>query len=57
MLSGEPLNQRQANRALISHQGYTSLNRIQSVVYPTAYGTNENMLICGKALFSDQKSV
>ncbi|KAF9451641.1 Sec63-domain-containing protein [Macrolepiota fuliginosa MF-IS2] len=26
--------------------GYTSLNRIQSIVYPTAYGTNENMLIC-----------
>ncbi|KXN86403.1 Putative helicase mug81 [Leucoagaricus sp. SymC.cos] len=26
--------------------GYTSLNRIQSIVYPTAYGSNENMLIC-----------
>ncbi|TFK43400.1 Sec63 Brl domain-containing protein [Crucibulum laeve] len=26
--------------------GYSSLNRIQSIVYPTAYNTNENMLIC-----------
>ncbi|KAJ3573353.1 hypothetical protein NP233_g2488 [Leucocoprinus birnbaumii] len=26
--------------------GYSSLNRIQSIVYPTAYGSNENMLIC-----------
>ncbi|KAF9469005.1 Sec63 Brl domain-containing protein [Collybia nuda] len=26
--------------------GYTSLNRIQSIVYPTAYGSNENLLIC-----------
>ncbi|KLO19819.1 Sec63-domain-containing protein [Schizopora paradoxa] len=29
-----------------SFPGYASLNRIQSIVYPTAYGTNENMLIC-----------
>lgn len=28
-------------------QGYSSLNRVQSIVYPTAYGSNENMLICG----------
>lgn len=27
-------------------QGYKSLNRLQSVVYPTAYQTNENMLVC-----------
>ncbi|KAF8138604.1 Sec63-domain-containing protein [Boletus edulis] len=27
-----------------SFPGYTSLNRIQSIVYPTAYGSNENML-------------
>ncbi|THV08678.1 Sec63-domain-containing protein [Dendrothele bispora CBS 962.96] len=26
--------------------GYSSLNRIQSIVYPTAYSTNENMLVC-----------
>ncbi|CAK5275707.1 unnamed protein product [Mycena citricolor] len=26
--------------------GYKTLNRIQSIVFPTAYGTNENMLIC-----------
>ncbi|KAK7049628.1 putative steryl acetyl hydrolase mug81 [Paramarasmius palmivorus] len=26
--------------------GYTNLNRIQSIVYPTAYGSNENMLVC-----------
>ncbi|CAG7848419.1 Putative helicase mug81; AltName: Full=Meiotically up-regulated gene 81 protein [Serendipita indica DSM 11827] len=31
-----------------SFPGYTSLNRIQSIVYPTAFKTNENMLICGK---------
>ncbi|EIW61251.1 Sec63-domain-containing protein [Trametes versicolor FP-101664 SS1] len=29
-----------------SFPGYTSLNRIQSIVYPTAYQSNENMLIC-----------
>ncbi|KAG6837982.1 hypothetical protein H0H93_008376 [Arthromyces matolae] len=29
-----------------SFPGYESLNRIQSLVYPTAYGTNENLLIC-----------
>ncbi|KAJ6516016.1 Sec63-domain-containing protein [Mycena sanguinolenta] len=29
-----------------SFPGYTTLNRIQSIVYPTAYGSNENMLIC-----------
>lgn len=29
-----------------SFPGYSSLNRIQSIVYPTAYETNENMLIC-----------
>ncbi|KAJ7368153.1 Sec63 Brl domain-containing protein [Mycena albidolilacea] len=29
-----------------SFPGYESLNRIQSIVYPTAYGSNENMLIC-----------
>ncbi|KAG9002686.1 hypothetical protein FRB94_003721 [Tulasnella sp. JGI-2019a] len=26
--------------------GYASLNRMQSIIYPTAYTTNENMLIC-----------
>ncbi|KAJ7068154.1 Sec63-domain-containing protein [Mycena amicta] len=29
-----------------SFPGYSTLNRIQSIVYPTAYGTNENMLVC-----------
>ncbi|KAI0049650.1 Sec63-domain-containing protein [Auriscalpium vulgare] len=29
-----------------SFPGYKSLNRIQSIVYPTAYGSNENILIC-----------
>ncbi len=28
-------------------QGYTSLNRIQSIIYPVAYRSNENMLVCG----------
>ncbi|OCK96303.1 Sec63-domain-containing protein [Cenococcum geophilum 1.58] len=27
-------------------KGYKSLNRMQSLVYPVAYGTSENMLIC-----------
>ena len=35
----------------LKNQGYTSLNRIQSIVYPTAYGSNENLLICGNQLF------
>ncbi|PFH52850.1 hypothetical protein AMATHDRAFT_1892 [Amanita thiersii Skay4041] len=26
--------------------GYVSLNRMQSIVHPTAYGTNENLLVC-----------
>ncbi|KAL4075963.1 Sec63-domain-containing protein [Scleroderma citrinum] len=31
-----------------SFPGYTHLNRVQSIVYPTAYQSNENMLICGE---------
>lgn len=27
-------------------RNYQTLNRLQSAVYPTAYGTNENMLVC-----------
>lgn len=27
-------------------KGYSSLNRMQSLVYPVAYNTNENMLVC-----------
>lgn len=27
-------------------KGYKSLNRMQSLVYPVAYKTSENMLIC-----------
>ncbi|KAF9426913.1 hypothetical protein BGZ94_005813 [Podila epigama] len=27
-------------------KAYTSLNRIQSIVYPVAYGSNENILMC-----------
>ncbi len=27
-------------------KGYSNLNRVQSLVYPVAYGTNENMLVC-----------
>lgn len=33
--------------APLAFQGYVTLNRIQSIVYPTAYKTNENLLICG----------
>ncbi|KAJ1976814.1 activating signal cointegrator 1 complex subunit 3, partial [Dimargaris xerosporica] len=29
-----------------SQPGYTSLNRVQSIVYPIAYQSNENMLVC-----------
>jgi len=28
-------------------KGYVTLNRMQSIVQPTAMNTNENMLICG----------
>ncbi|KAI0306975.1 Sec63-domain-containing protein [Multifurca ochricompacta] len=28
-----------------SFSGYSSLNRMQSIIYPTAYGSNENMLL------------
>ncbi|KAG0709510.1 Sec63-domain-containing protein [Suillus ampliporus] len=30
-----------------SFPGYSSLNRIQSIIFPTAYGSNENILVCG----------
>jgi antiviral helicase SLH1 len=30
----------------MTFKGYKSLNRMQSLVYPVAYNTNENMLIC-----------
>ena len=30
----------------VAFKGMKSLNRIQSVVYPTAYHTSENMLVC-----------
>lgn len=33
-------------------QAYKSLNRIQSIVYPTAYKTNENMLVAGQSFIS-----
>ncbi|KAG9014090.1 hypothetical protein FRB90_005597 [Tulasnella sp. 427] len=29
-----------------SFPGYTTLNRMQSIIFPTVYGTNENLLIC-----------
>ncbi|KAJ3077291.1 activating signal cointegrator 1 complex subunit [Podochytrium sp. JEL0797] len=29
-----------------AYKGYTSLNRVQSLVYPIAFETNENMLVC-----------
>ena len=27
-------------------QAYKTLNRLQSIVFPVAYNTNENMLVC-----------
>ncbi|KAI9141161.1 Sec63 Brl domain-containing protein [Paraphysoderma sedebokerense] len=32
--------------AQAAFKGYKSLNRVQSIVFPVAYGTNENMLVC-----------
>jgi replicative superfamily II helicase len=29
-----------------AYKGYKSLNRVQSIVYPIAFETNENMLVC-----------
>ncbi|KAI9314045.1 Sec63 Brl domain-containing protein [Dichotomocladium elegans] len=34
------------NLARNAFKAYESLNRIQSIVYPVAYETNENMLVC-----------
>lgn len=30
----------------VAFKGYKSLNRVQSLVYPIAFNTNENMLVC-----------
>lgn len=30
----------------MTFKGYKTLNRMQSLVYPVAYHTSENMLIC-----------
>lgn len=30
----------------LTFKGYKTLNRMQSLVFPVAYKTNENMLIC-----------
>ncbi|KIM68646.1 hypothetical protein SCLCIDRAFT_1208842 [Scleroderma citrinum Foug A] len=35
-----------------SFPGYTHLNRVQSIVYPTAYKSNENILICDVAMLT-----
>ncbi|CAL8464110.1 g3645 [Coccomyxa elongata] len=32
--------------AQLAFTGYKSLNRIQSRIYPTAFGSNENLLVC-----------
>jgi antiviral helicase SLH1 len=29
-----------------TYKGYASLNRVQSIVFPIAFGTNENILVC-----------
>ncbi|KAF9569347.1 Sec63-domain-containing protein [Agrocybe pediades] len=39
-----------------SFPSYKSLNRIQSIVFPTAYGSNENLLICGNLFHLTQQS-
>jgi antiviral helicase SLH1 len=36
------------SRADIAIQKYVTLNRMQSIVQPTAMNTNENMLVCGE---------
>jgi hypothetical protein len=33
------------------YKGYKSLNRIQSIVFPIAFETNENMLVCAPTVF------
>lgn len=33
-------------------QNYVTLNRMQSIVQPTAMNTNENLLICGESYSS-----
>jgi hypothetical protein len=45
----EPQNQWGFPKAETS-QGYTTLNRIQSIVFPTAFRSNENLLVCGKPI-------
>lgn len=30
----------------LAFDGYTALNRIQSIVFPAAYRTNNNLLVC-----------
>jgi len=40
-----------STRRLVAHspyrdQAYKTLNRLQSIVFPVAYGSNENMLVC-----------
>ena len=32
--------------AQLAFKGYESLNRIQSRIYPTGFGSNENLLVC-----------
>jgi antiviral helicase SLH1 len=32
-------------------KGYTGLNRVQSIVYPIAFQSNENMLVCAPTGF------
>lgn len=47
MLGEEPKRLRDLdNLCANTFKGYESLNRIQSLVFPVAYQTNENMLIC-----------
>lgn len=46
LLAARWLTPRRLLRRAPTSQGYVTLNRIQSIVYPTAYKTNENMLVC-----------
>jgi uncharacterized protein (UPF0332 family) len=37
--------------AQLAFEGMTSLNRIQSRIYPAAFHSNENLLVCARSLF------
>lgn len=41
-----PCDSIRLTNVFLSVQAYKTLNRLQSIVFPVAYKTNENMLVC-----------